>query len=285
MAKSIIRQLLNMTGFQLPNPEGHYDPSVYRDESSAKAKPASTTSSARTRETLTGVEKYLAQKNPAPKESSDKAPELTGVAKYLAQKEQAEQKKIQAEAEKLANMTGVEKYLAQLEGGRKTTGKQTPVKKTVKAPTAKKPLTGVDKYLAKQTSTVQTSTAPAKAVKPAPPHAEVKTEPQNKPPAAKSTGEEKHPAPQQPAAPQITEPAASAEKPEEPAPKTQKADKIINLAESATQCQAATQKGSQCRRKSNLETIDQTIDQQAYRFAVCSQHNNNDFTPFAKLLS
>ena len=59
---------------------------------------------------------------------------------------------------------------------------------------------------------------------------------------------------------------------------------LIDLADNATQCQAATLKGTQCRRKTNLEAIEKTVNKQKYKFSVCSQHNNNDFMPFSEFL-
>jgi len=39
----------------------------------------------------------------------------------------------------------------------------------------------------------------------------------------------------------------------------------VNLAEGATQCQATTVKGSQCRRKSNLIVVEKTVDELRYK--------------------
>ena len=72
---------------------------------------------------------------------------------------------------------------------------------------------------------------------------------------------------------------------EKPAQTTKKTtNKIIDLTEGATQCQAATLKRKQCSRKTSLETIERTINNHHYKFTVCSQHNIDSFTPFGKFL-
>ncbi len=279
MAKSLLRQLLDITGLQLPNPGGQYHPSAYRDETVEKTQPSPAPSAAQETQQLTGVEKYLAKKNPEPVEqpAAAPAPELTGVEKYLAQKQRQEQEKAEAEAAKLANMTGVARYLANLETNKRAPADPAP---TPAAPAPTKPLTGVDKYLAKQRTAVKT-VSKAKAAKPAP-AAAVTSAPKTKAPAAKPSAAASKP-PSQATMEKAVQPAKPKKK--EPVKKPQPAaKKVINLAENAVQCQAATKKGSQCRRTTNLETIQQTVDNKKYTFAVCTQHNNDEFTPFAELL-
>lgn len=58
---------------------------------------------------------------------------------------------------------------------------------------------------------------------------------------------------------------------------------VVHL-DDGLQCQASTQKGTQCRNKSNLGHIQQTINNQKYQFSVCTQHNNAGFKPFADLV-
>lgn len=278
MATSFLRQLLNMTGLQLPNPDGQYDPSVYRDESPAKPQPAAPGESAGQ---LTGVEKYLAKKNPKQPEQPAPSPELTGVAKYLAQKHQQEEATAKARAEKLANMTGVARYLAKLEAGRPDPA---PAAST-DTPAPKKELTGVDKYLAKQKTSAQNTVPVKKTVNPTPVATHVtKAEPKPQTTIINTATEIAKPVEAQPTAETKPEPAP-AKKEKEPVKPTATASKIIDLAEKATQCQAATQKGSRCRRKNNLSTIKHKDGGKQYTFAVCNQHNNADFTPFTELLA
>jgi hypothetical protein len=58
---------------------------------------------------------------------------------------------------------------------------------------------------------------------------------------------------------------------------------IIRL-DDGKQCQASTAKGTQCKNKSNLGHIQLAVNDQEYRFSVCTQHNNENFKPFAELL-
>ncbi|MDQ7090317.1 MAG: hypothetical protein Q9M50_06685 [Methylococcales bacterium] len=57
-------------------------------------------------------------------------------------------------------------------------------------------------------------------------------------------------------------------------------DEIIKPENKATQCQAATMKGSRCRRKSGLKTIEKMVNGQQQQYSVCSQHNNDLFVLF-----
>ncbi|MCK5898716.1 MAG: hypothetical protein KAG06_06565 [Methylococcales bacterium] len=56
-------------------------------------------------------------------------------------------------------------------------------------------------------------------------------------------------------------------------------------ATSINRCQAATTKGTRCRRKGNLKNIAKTIEGKNYEFIACNQHNNDKFTPFAKFVT
>nr|WP_305908992.1 hypothetical protein [Methylomarinum sp. Ch1-1]MDP4521861.1 hypothetical protein [Methylomarinum sp. Ch1-1] len=164
------------------------------------------------------------------------------------------------------------RYLAKLEGRPPSTTRPdtTAVKKTTE-------LTGVDKYLAKSSRTL--------AEKP-----QAKPEAQPKPIEAESVSkaeitEDKAASVKTTESDSETSPEAKAEtKKRSVTPAKKTSAKIIDLAEHAVRCQAATQKGSQCRRKSGLEVLEKTIDKQKYKFAVCSQHHNDAFTPFAQLL-
>ncbi|WP_305909302.1 hypothetical protein Q9L42_006135 [Methylomarinum sp. Ch1-1] len=59
---------------------------------------------------------------------------------------------------------------------------------------------------------------------------------------------------------------------------------MLDLAKSATRCQAETAKGSRCSRTGNLETIVITLKNRLYRFATCKQHNKDGFKPHPKVL-
>jgi hypothetical protein len=269
MAKSFIDQLLDLVGVKLPDAHGHYSPSVYRDEPSSK-KPSDagkhqaekSPETAQATAELTGVARYLANNYPEEQKEAAQADTsgtagLTGVAKYLAQKQQEEQEKAEAEAAALAKMTGVARYLAKQEGKITTA----PAKTETAEPANTASLTRVEKYLAKQQITPSDISQPEEVQQAAPAKA---TE-------QKPVVEEKK-----------TQPKQEVEKQSPPAAKTP--GKIINLAEGASQCQAATSKGTQCRRKTGLETLEKTISHQKYKFAVCSQHNSKEFAPFAELL-
>jgi hypothetical protein len=60
-------------------------------------------------------------------------------------------------------------------------------------------------------------------------------------------------------------------------------DNVIRL-DDGLQCQASTAKGTQCKNKSNLGHIQMALNDREYRFSVCTQHNNENFKPFAELL-
>lgn len=250
MAKSLLEKLFNLTGMKLPDLNGNYDPSVYRDESGAGQAGATGHSS-----DMTGVAKYLAKKQP-----QNNRQELTGVARYLASRQPAPANHSKHEAVP----TGVARYLANKSaqaGTKPATAKSA-------ATTGPARLTGVDKYLAQKKTKVAEQPSPVK----------VEPLPRKEEPAKTAVvTPEKKPA----GAPKAKAPVAQAKaKPEIKAAAAAEA-KVIDLTEHATQCQASTLKGTQCRRKTNLEKIDKTVHDKKYKFAVCSQHNNTDFTPFS----
>jgi hypothetical protein len=266
MAKSFIDQLFGLVGVKPPDAHGHYSPSVYRDEPSSKEpsdagkhQPEKSPETVQATAKLTGVARYLASKYPEEQADASGTAGLTGVAKYLAQKQQEEQEQAEAEAAALAKMTGVARYLAKQEG--KIATAPAPAKTETAEPANTASLTRVEKYLAKQQITPSDLPQP-EAVQPA---AQAKAAEQ------KPVVEEKKAQPKQEV--------------EKQSPPTAKAPgKIINLAEAASQCQSTTSKGTQCRRKTNLDTLEKTINQQKYKFVACSQHNSEGFMPFAELL-
>jgi hypothetical protein len=65
---------------------------------------------------------------------------------------------------------------------------------------------------------------------------------------------------------------------------THKPASIIKLSENATQCQAKTSKGTQCKNTTHLTHIHRTINKQQYEFSVCAQHHSHTFKPFPDLL-
>ncbi len=289
MAKSFFAQILDLAGISLPDPNTQYDdPTKYRQTTA-------TGSSTQPSSNLTRVEQYLQKKNPQPK--------MTRVEQYLAKKQAARETAAIDETAVTtvepddSQLTGVARYLARKQAAQKTAE---PQEKT--APS--KPLTRVEKYLA-QKKTAPKKSQPAPAVK--------KTEASNKTTAVDKylSRKKSAPAPVPAAKKEMVETARPEDKQiievaETKAPvtesKTKTAEKkpvekakapvkkagapaskkpaIIDYAENADQCQAATQKGTRCRRKSNLEVLTKTINKQKYRFAVCHQHNNSDFTPF-----
>ncbi len=293
MAKSFFAQILDMAGISLPDPNTqHHDPSKYRQTAAAAENTPARSSSG-----LTRVEQYLQKKNPPAK--------MTKVEQYLAKKQAAMAEAVTAEEPTPelddSQLTGVERYLARKQAAGKTTK---PQEKTTPAPS--KPMTRVEKYLA------QKKTAPAKPKAAASVKKAVKTpttgvdkylsRKKSAPapvPAAKKEMMETAP-PEEKQIVEVTEskkPATgkAVKKTEKTAPKTTQQEpvaektaaamagkprSVIDHAEDADQCQAATQKGSRCRRKSNLEVLTKTIHKQKYRFAVCHQHNNSDFVPF-----
>lgn len=271
MAKSFIDQLFDLVGLTTPSPQGQYSPSAYREEPSTKEPSMETGPGATQAATkITGVARYLAAKYPEEQKGAEtdvtETAKLTGVAKYLAKKQQEEQEKAAAEAAALANMTGVARYLARLEENITTTPEPA---KTEMAAVHADPvtLTGVDKYLAKQQSASSDLPQPEAVQQ-----------------AAKAKATEQKPVveEQKPVIEEKKAPEQAVEKQSPPAAKKQ--DKIINLAEDASQCQSTTSKGTQCRRKTNLETLEKTINNQKYRFIACSQHHSEEFVPFAELL-
>jgi len=85
-----------------------------------------------------------------------------------------------------------------------------------------------------------------------------------------STGAKK-PAPAKKAKPKRTAPAKKRAAP---------AKKAASDATSTKRCQGGTAKGDQCKRTSNLKTIQRTISGKKYRLTACSQHNNDSFKPY-----
>lgn len=262
MAKNFLEQALSLIGLKSPNTTDYYDPSVYKAEvsinevsgklSNVEKYQQQKSVSVSEKKELTGVEKYLKVKQQPEQEekitTEDTAvKKLTGVAKYLSTKQQVEQ-------EALANMTGVAKYLYKLR-----THKKTPPRKA--APDkieASVKLSRVDMYLARQ------------------------QEPALKKQAV--TVSQKMPEEEPKIAPEIKEAIKIPAKIENSTPTPAKTNEIIDHTEGATQCQAATLKRTQCSRKKNLETIERTVNNQQYKFAVCSQHNIDSFTPFGAFL-
>lgn len=199
---------------------------------------------------LSGVEKYLRKRDEAEQKAEE---ELTGVAKYLAQRAKEEE----SATVEVAKATGVEKYLAR---------KSSVAKEEITAPA--KPASAVDKYLARQSVTAETGLS-ERRVTPERRHATTK-------PAANkaSATTKKKPVAKKPAAqPKQVKVGAS-----------KSSSGIKNLSEGATQCQAGTTKGTQCRRETGLTSLERTIDKQKYRFAVCNQHKNQSFKPFSGLM-
>ncbi len=267
MAKSFLDKLLDFTGFTPPASEGHYHPSMYRDETpQPKSSPAP---KKKTSATGSSVDKYIQKKQPK-KAATDES--LTGVAKFLAKKQQAAQQHAKQEAKRLANMTGVERYLAKRQKSQPTESQSNQANKKEAPP---KNLTGVEKYLARNKADSTTKPKPQTAI-PEKPVAQAK-------PATTQAKkvEKEQPSPAKKEETKVAPKKETTEvKKEEPAPKPKATStKLINYAETADQCQAKTKKGTQCRRKTNLEILDKTINKHKYKFAVCSQHNNADFMP------
>jgi hypothetical protein len=197
---------------------------------------------------LSSVERYLAKQAAAQAASEPKA--LTGVERYLAKYVEVTQP---AETSK-APLTSVEKYLARQAG----TPKIEPAK-----PAA--PLSKVDKYLASQ------SPAPAKAA--VTPAKKADAPAKNAPTAKKKTDITEKAA----VAPEKETPAAT---PKAAAPAAKESVSAIDLTAGATQCQANTSKGTQCRNTLRLNQLQLEINGKTYVFAACNQHNNSAFKPF-----
>lgn len=62
--------------------------------------------------------------------------------------------------------------------------------------------------------------------------------------------------------------------------RTTSARKAASGSASTKRCQGGTAKGDQCKRTSNLKTIQRTINGKKYRLSACSQHNNDSFKPY-----
>ncbi len=283
MAKGFFNQILSLAGLKLPDPnKDHDNPSIYRQEpQTSHAEPGQPSRveqylQKKTGASQTGVEKYLAKKSKQQKTTTqhqDNEENLTGVARYLAKKQQSTAS-TNAQESTDNNMTRVEKYLAQQQKKQSTAPHKTEVK-TEPAPAKpekKEAVTGVDKYLNRKKTTAPVVT-PSKDLTPV-------TQEEDKqliPAKTKTRKEEKKGKPEPKETKTTTAPKPAAEK-------ASSGSSLIDLAKDADQCQAATLKGTRCRRKSNLETITKTINKQKYRFAVCSQHHNSDFVPFEELI-
>jgi len=196
---------------------------------------------------------------------------LSGVARYLAKKAEAEAEKLAAED----SLSSVEKYLRRkAEAGQSQQAEQ--ADETAAPEVATKPATGVAKYLASKGAAA--SKPKAAAAKPKKPVSRVDKYLQQKTETPKSTKS-------------ATAPQKTTSKPK-PAPKaeTKKAAPAtttstrIDLSVDATQCQAGTARGGQCKRTKNLVKIQRTINKQKYTFLVCSQHHNDSFKPYKGLI-
>jgi hypothetical protein len=58
----------------------------------------------------------------------------------------------------------------------------------------------------------------------------------------------------------------------------------IDLKDDSGQCQAATSKGTRCKRKSNLEAASMSLDGKTYDLNVCKQHHNDTSQVFSDFL-
>jgi hypothetical protein len=81
----------------------------------------------------------------------------------------------------------------------------------------------------------------------------------------------------------------------EPEPTVVKADSDSNKQEKIntsdiidlsgdTQCQGSTAKGTRCKRKTTLKTVEQVINKKVYRLTICAQHNNDRLKVFFGLI-
>jgi hypothetical protein len=277
MAKNFFEQLLDLTGSIFSGPKVEDQGDISSTESSG----------------LSGVARYLEKLEEA-------ATKLTGVEKYLLKLEEASAAAKAAQTSAVQPLSRVEQYLQQ----QAATAKSAPSSKP-----AAVPVSGVEKYLAKQSATASEK-SPTPAVT-ATTHAD-------EPPAKQSPAVEEKPAGsasvsrvdkylasrQGTAAPAgEVAPKRAAAKKAAPAVKETRADTseektvaakktesaaqpsdIINLAENATQCQAKTAKGPQCKNINGLMRIQRTINNKKYEFAVCSLHDNAAFKPFPALM-
>lgn len=198
------------------------------------------------------VEQYLARQAAAQAASAPKA--LTGVEKYLAKQAGA----APAAQVTKGELTSVDKYLAKQAGG-------TPAKTPAAKPAA--PLSKVDKYLASQNAQPK--------------------EKEKAPAPAKKTDEATKSAPAPKKKNKVVDVTPTEKLVKKAAPVTAKEEtpavtpvEVTDLSAGATQCQANTTKGTQCRNTLRLNQLQQTINNKAYIFAACNQHNNDTFKPF-----
>jgi len=266
MAKNFLDQAFSILGLKSPRTTDYYDPSVYKTEvtettiskivatSHLPAKQMTGAAKYQQKKNLnltekkglSSVEKYLLSKQQLEEISTEDSTEkqLTGVAKYLSVKHQKEQAA-------LDNMTGVAKYLYY----RNNPNKKTPIIEATPKEKEEVPvkLSRVDRYIAKQQKPMVEQQSEKVSIK----------EPKVLQKDITQTAIEKE---------KITR------KPEK------NEQKIVDLSKGANQCQAATVKGTQCRRKKNIQTIERVVNKQQYRFSVCKQHSIDSFIPFKELL-
>ena len=62
------------------------------------------------------------------------------------------------------------------------------------------------------------------------------------------------------------------------------ANGTIDLKDDSNQCQAATAKGTRCKRSSSLENATVSLNGKTYKLTVCSQHNNDSLQIFSDLI-
>jgi hypothetical protein len=264
MATNFLDQVLSLTGLKLPDTESYSSSSVHQDkahtgnESDERSSVERYQQKKNAKASLTGTARYLAKKQQQLEETAAK---LTSVDKYLTKQQHQLQKKAKEEATVLANMTGVEKYLFKLS--------TTTIVAITQSATLKQ--SSVDKYLAKQKQQTPVGTVKNEAVKlvdKANIEAVVAGDITQNEPTAKREDE-------------LQQDTLTADAIAELEVTT---EAVIDLVDEITRCQAATMKGTQCRRKTGLEALDTIVDDQAYKFSVCSQHHNDDFVPFAEFL-
>ncbi len=202
---------------------------------------------------------------------------LTGVARYLAKRAAAEAEELAAED----TLSSVEKYLRRKAEAEQSQNAEEVTTATAAPEAAAKPVSSVEKYLANKGK--GTTPKPKAAVAKPKPASRVEKYLQEKAEAPKSTKTttpsktESKPAPEKKVE---AKPAPAAKKPAPVAAKSERIDLSVN----ATQCQAGTARGGQCKRTRNLVKIQRTINKQKYTFLVCSQHHNDSFKPYKGLI-
>ncbi len=199
---------------------------------------------------------------------------LTGVARYLAKRAEAEAEKLAAEE----TLSSVEKYLRRKAETEQSQNAEEVTATAAPEAAAKPAATSVEKYLAGKGGS-GASKPKAATAKPKPkPASRIEKYLQEKaeaPKTAKSTA-----APQKTASKPKSSPVAKKAEPKKATPTSAR----IDLSVDATQCQAGTARGGQCKRTKNLVKIQRTINKQKYTFLVCSQHHNESFKPYKGLI-